>query len=56
MKPMSFDELRDPATGRPFRAVDISGESFQVALRYMIRLEAKDKKNPEQMWWPRWRR
>lgn len=44
MRPMAFDELRDPKTGRPsVRMVDITGESFQVALRYMIRLEAKDK-------------
>lgn len=44
MKPMSFEELRDPATGRPsVRMVDVTGESFQVALRYMIRLEARDK-------------
>jgi 6-phosphofructokinase 1 len=50
MKPMPFDDdaLWD-AERRRFRVrmVDVQGESFQVALSYMIRLEARDRKDPE---------
>ena len=40
---LPFDEMRDPATGRPrVRTVDIGSESYRVAREYMIRLERRD--------------
>ncbi len=40
---MPFDQLRDPETGRTrVRTVDVEGESYMVARRYMIRLEKSD--------------
>ena len=40
---MPFDQLRDPATGHTrVRVVDVEGEIYQVARRYMIRLEKSD--------------
>ena len=40
---MPFDQLRDPGTGRTrVRTVDVEGESYLVARRYMIRLEKSD--------------
>lgn len=45
--PMSFEELKDPQTGRArVRLVDTTGEGFQVAVKYMIRLGAKDINDP----------
>ncbi len=45
---MSFDELRDPATGRTrVRRVDCRSEHYAVARQYMIRLEKRDLANPE---------
>ena len=42
-KVVPFDELRDPATGRiRVRTVDIESEYYQVARKYMIRLEEPD--------------
>lgn len=50
LKPVSFAELRDPETGRPrVRMVDVTGESYQVATKYMIRLEASDRDNLEKI-------
>lgn len=50
MKPIMFDETRDPATGRPrVRMVDVTGESYQVARKYMIRLEPRDREDPERL-------
>jgi len=41
--PMSFDDLKDPETGRArIRLVDTKGEGFEVAVKYMIRLGPKD--------------
>lgn len=41
--PMSFDDLKDPETGRArVRLVDTKGEGFQVAVKYMIRIGSKD--------------
>jgi 6-phosphofructokinase 1 len=41
--PISFDDLRDPATGKTrIRLVDIASEGYRVARAYMIRLEAQD--------------
>ena len=40
---MPFDQLRDPETGHTrVRVVDVHGHSYQVARRYMIRLEKSD--------------
>jgi hypothetical protein len=39
--------LLDPATGHiRTRQVDVTGESYQVARSYMIRLEAQDLEEP----------
>lgn len=49
MKPLPFEEMRDPETGRPkVRMVDVSGESYQVARNYMMRLDASDRQ-PESL-------
>jgi 6-phosphofructokinase 1 len=38
-----FDQMRDPVTGRTrVRTVDVEGESYLVARKYMIRLEKTD--------------
>ena len=45
---MPFDQLRDPTTGRTrVRAVDVKGESYLVARKYMIRLEKSDLEDYE---------
>lgn len=50
MKPLPFGELADPATGRPrLRMVDINGERYQVARKYMIRLESRDASEPSRL-------
>ena len=43
MVPLPFEEMIDPKTKqmRP-RLVDVDGESYEVARRYMIRLEKSD--------------
>jgi 6-phosphofructokinase 1 len=44
-KPIPFEELMDPMTGKTrVRTVDPNSEVFQVARRYMIRLNAEDLK------------
>ncbi len=48
MKPMSFDSLIDPETKKmPTRLVNLEGEGYRVARRYMIRLEKRDFDNTE---------
>ncbi len=43
MKPLPFDEMLDPKTKRmATRRVDISGEGYQCARRYMLRLDKRD--------------
>jgi 6-phosphofructokinase 1 len=43
MQPLAFDQLIDPSTGRmPTRKVDVDGEGYECATRYMIRLERRD--------------
>ncbi|MEW6128697.1 MAG: diphosphate--fructose-6-phosphate 1-phosphotransferase [Acidobacteriota bacterium] len=43
LTPISFDELRDPATGKTrVRQVNVDSEGFRVAREYMIRLQASD--------------
>jgi ATP-dependent phosphofructokinase / diphosphate-dependent phosphofructokinase len=43
MKPLPFDEMIDPKTGRMrVRRVNVEGETYECARRYMIRLERAD--------------
>lgn len=50
MVPMSFDELKDPKTGKTkVRHVDIESEGFEVAVKYMIRLNQKDFADPKRL-------
>lgn len=45
--PISFDQLVDPATGRPrIRKVDIRHEDYAIARAYMIRLTREDFADP----------
>ena len=45
--PVTLDEMLDPATGRiRVRMVDVTTESYEVARKYMIRLEAADFTEP----------
>jgi len=47
---ISFDELKDPETGRTkVRLVDIKDDSYAVARAFMIRLEEEDFKNQEML-------
>lgn len=47
MKPLPFDEMINPATGRMKpRKVDTASESYECARRYMIRLERQDFEEP----------
>jgi len=46
--PVSLEELQDPRTGRiRTRAVDVTTESYEVARKYMIRLEPDDLAEPK---------
>jgi 6-phosphofructokinase 1 len=46
--PVTLEQLTDPATGRiRVRFVDISTESYEVARKYMIRLEPDDLEEPK---------
>jgi len=48
MKPMRFEEMIDKESGKMrTRLVNIDGEGYEVARRYMIRLEKRDFENPE---------
>jgi 6-phosphofructokinase 1 len=50
MKPMKFDDMIDPHTKKmKTRHVNIAGEGFEVARRYMIRLEQRDFDNQEML-------
>ncbi|MDE0837925.1 MAG: diphosphate--fructose-6-phosphate 1-phosphotransferase [Kiritimatiellae bacterium] len=43
LKPIRFHEIQDPETHRTrVRLVDVHGESYEVARKYMIRLEPED--------------
>jgi 6-phosphofructokinase 1 len=45
--PVGLDDLRDPATGRVrIRSVDVTTEGYEVARKYMIRLEPSDFVEP----------
>jgi 6-phosphofructokinase 1 len=48
MRPLPFDDLIVPATGRMRpRKVDVDGEAYECARRYMIRLEPSDFEEPQ---------
>lgn len=50
MKPMKFEDMLDPETKKmKTRLVNVKGEGFEVARRYMIRLERRDFDNPEML-------
>jgi len=47
VNPVTLEELLDPATGRiRVRLVDVTTESYEVARKYMIRLEPGDLTEP----------
>ena len=48
MKPLPFETMLDPKTKRmQTRKVDVTGEGYECARRYMIRLDRRDVENPE---------
>ncbi len=50
MVPLPFDQMINPSTGRMLpRKVDVEGEAYECARRYMIRLERNDFDNPEKL-------
>ena len=50
MQPLPFEQLIDPQTGRMRpRKVDIDGEAYECARRYMIRLERADFDEPQRL-------
>ena len=47
IRPVTLEEMKDPATGRiRVRMVDVTTESYEVARKYMIRLEEQDLTEP----------
>jgi len=47
LEPIPFDKIMDRQTGKvKIRMVDTSADSYQVALKYMIRLEREDLEDP----------
>ncbi|HXG08590.1 MAG TPA: diphosphate--fructose-6-phosphate 1-phosphotransferase [Gemmataceae bacterium] len=50
LQPLPFEDLINPATGRMRpRKVDVDGEAYECARRYMIRLERRDFEDPERL-------
>jgi len=50
MTPIPFEELLDPKTGKiAVRLVDVTTESYEVARKYMIRLDRDDFEDPERL-------
>jgi 6-phosphofructokinase len=50
MKPLRFEDMLDPRTKKmQTRQVNIKGEGYECARRYMIRLEADDFEEPERL-------
>jgi 6-phosphofructokinase 1 len=50
MKPLPFDQMINPKTGRMLpRKVDVEGEGYECARRYMIRLDRSDFEDPERL-------
>ncbi|HEX8825410.1 MAG TPA: diphosphate--fructose-6-phosphate 1-phosphotransferase [Archangium sp.] len=49
-QPVSFQDMKDPATGRPrVRMVDIDSDRYQIARSYMLRLKREDFDKPEEL-------
>ena len=50
MQPLPFEQMINPATGRMRpRKVEVEGEAYQCARRYMIRLERQDFEDPQKL-------
>jgi ATP-dependent phosphofructokinase / diphosphate-dependent phosphofructokinase len=50
MEPLPFDEMLDPQTRRmATRRVNVDGEGYQCARRYMLRLQARDFEDPDRL-------
>jgi ATP-dependent phosphofructokinase / diphosphate-dependent phosphofructokinase len=50
MEPLRFEDMLNPLTNRmKTRKVDVDGEGYECARRYMIRLERSDFDNPDQL-------
>jgi 6-phosphofructokinase 1 len=50
MLPLPFDDIINPKTGRMLpRKVDVDGEAYECARRYMIRLERRDLEVPKDL-------
>lgn len=50
MVPLPFDQMINPKTGRMLpRKVDVDGEAYECARRYMIRLERRDFDEPQRL-------
>jgi 6-phosphofructokinase 1 len=50
MVPLPFDQMINPSTGRMLpRKVDVDGEAYECARRYMIRLERNDFDDPKRL-------
>jgi 6-phosphofructokinase 1 len=50
MQPLPFEQMINPTTGRMRpRKVDVDGEAYECARRYMIRLERRDLEEPERL-------
>jgi 6-phosphofructokinase 1 len=50
LRPLPFDEMLDPNTKRmQTRRVNVDGEGYECARRYMIRLEKRDLSEPDRL-------
>jgi 6-phosphofructokinase len=50
LEPLPFEQMIDPVTKRmTTRRVNVNGEGYQCALRYMIRLQRRDFEEPERL-------
>jgi 6-phosphofructokinase 1 len=50
LEPLPFEKMINPQTGRMLpRKVDVNGEAYECARRYMIRLEKRDFENPQRL-------
>ena len=50
LEPLPFTQMINPQTGRmQTRKVDVNGEGYECARRYMIRLERRDFDNPQRL-------
>jgi 6-phosphofructokinase 1 len=50
LEPLPFEQMINPQTGRMLpRKVDVNGEGYECARRYMIRLEKRDFDSPQRL-------